>query len=332
MSNKILIIRFSSIGDIVLTTPVIRCLKKQLPTAEIHYITKPQYKIIPENNPYIDKLHILDKNIVAKAYELKEENYDVVIDLHNNLRTAIFKNIIGSRSYSFPKLNYEKWLLVNFRINILPDLHIVDRYFKPALPLGIVNDGEGLDYFIPQRDHADTGFITTAKEGGYIAWSIGAQHFTKKFPNDKIINICKMLDVPVLLMGGEEDSANAEEICRSAGKHVINACGKYNLNQSASLIQQSNLVVTNDTGLMHIAVALKKPVISLWGNTMPEFGMRPYYGKSEIRNSKFEMKNLNCRPCSKIGFDKCPKGHFKCMRMTDDMALLQAIRSFYISS
>jgi ADP-heptose:LPS heptosyltransferase len=117
---KILIIRFSSIGDIVLTTPVIRCLKQQL-NAEIHYLTKPNFASILNSNPYIDKLHVLDKSLIAKAKELQPEKYDYVIDLHNNLRTLIFKTTLGVTAYAFPKLNFEKWLLVNFKINkIIP--------------------------------------------------------------------------------------------------------------------------------------------------------------------------------------------------------------------
>ena len=127
---KVLIVRFSSIGDIVLTTPVARCIKTQLENVEDHYATKNQYRSILENNPYIDKIFVLKDNLNELIAELKKENYDVVLDLHNNLRTRILKWKLGIRSHSFNKLNVEKWLMVNFKINKLPDVHIVDRYLE----------------------------------------------------------------------------------------------------------------------------------------------------------------------------------------------------------
>jgi heptosyltransferase-2 len=184
----------------------------------------------------------------------------------------------------------------------MPDVHIVDRYLKTTESLGVINDNQGLDYFIPAKD------IVQINEP-YIAFAIGGQHATKKLPTTRIIEICQKLSGKIMLLGGKEDATAAEEIEKAVGVNIINACGKYNLNQSASLVQQSAYLITHDTGLMHIASALKKKVISIWGNTVPEFGMYPYLTEFKI----IENKNLSCRPCSKIGYSKCPKGHFKCM-------------------
>jgi len=306
---KILIIRFSSIGDIVLTTPVIRCLKTQL-NAEIHYLTKPKFANVLASNPYIDKLHVLDKSLIEKAKQLQAEKYDYVIDLHNNIRTLIFKKTIGVKAYSFPKLNIEKWLLVNFKINKMPNIHIVDRYFEPALKLGITNDGKGLDYFLP-KDFLFNNDLEINKP--YIAWAIGAQHFTKRFPVHKIIEICNQIELPIYLLGGNEDEINGNEIKNNCEENVVNLCGKLSLNQSAFVVKNCQLLITNDTGLMHIGAAYQKKIISLWGNTTPLFGMNPYYGKNKVAQTIFENTNLTCRPCSKIGHHKCPKKHFKCM-------------------
>lgn len=125
---KVLVLRFSSIGDIVLTTPVVRNLKQQLSGAEVHYCTKSQFRILLENNPYVDKAFYLDKSLNNLIDELKKENYDYVIDLHNNLRSSIIKWRLGKKSFTFDKLNLKKWLLVNLKVNKLPSLHIVDRY------------------------------------------------------------------------------------------------------------------------------------------------------------------------------------------------------------
>ena len=310
---KILIIRFSSIGDIVLTTPVPRCIKTQLENAEIHYATKVQYQTILENNPYIDKVFLLKDDLNELINKLKAENYDVVLDLHNNLRTRILKWKLGVRSYSFNKLNIEKWLMVNFKINKLPELHIVDRYLETAKTLGVKNDALGLDYFIPEKDEVPWDWFPETHRDGYVAYAIGAQHETKKLPISRMIELCKKIDGPIVLLGGKEDFENAERVRNAFGNGsstiIFNACGKFSLNQSADIVRKSDVIFSHDTGLMHIAAALKKEVYSIWGNTIPAFGMYPYRTKYQ----SLENKNLDCRPCSKIGFQKCPKGHFKCM-------------------
>ncbi|MFY9309007.1 MAG: glycosyltransferase family 9 protein [Bacteroidia bacterium] len=313
---KILIIRFSSIGDIVLTTPVVRCLKQQLPDVEVHCLTKKGFKGILENNPHISKIHTIEKDVKEVLPELKKENFDYVIDLHNNIRSAQVKVALGKPSPTFRKLNFKKWLLVNFKINKMPDLHLVDRYMLTVEELGVKNDFKGLDYFIPEQDAVDVSSLPKTHQEGYIGFVIGAKHATKQLPVEKIISICKKLNQPVVLLGGKEDFENAKRIESAVGSLIYNGCGKYNLNQSASLVKQAKKIITHDTGLMHIAAAFKKEIISVWGNTVPAFGFTPYLPGS---GSKIvEVKNLPCRPCSKIGYEKCPEGHFKCMLMIDE--------------
>ncbi|WP_242923009.1 glycosyltransferase family 9 protein [Pontibacter liquoris] len=316
---KILILRFSSIGDIVLTTPVIRCIKQQVPGAEVHYCTKKAFQAIVSNNPYVDKVHVLGDNLSELVQTLKAENFDYVVDLHNNLRTRIIKTRLGKPNKSFNKLNYEKWLMVNFKINRLPEVHIVQRYLAAASALGIQDDGKGLDYFIPAPDEVAIHTLPEGFQKGYVAFAIGAQHYTKRLPTERIIELCERLNQPVILLGGKEDAATGEEIVAyfesrttndAQRTTIYNACGKYNLNGSASLVRQATQVVSHDTGLMHIAAAFQKEIISVWGNTIPEFGMYPFRTKYKT----LEVTNLSCRPCSKIGYSKCPKGHFKCMR------------------
>lgn len=313
--KKILIIRFSSIGDIVLTTPVIRCLK-QLPDAEIHFLTKKSFKGILDHNPYLTKVHTIEKDVKEVITELKKENFDFVVDLHNNIRSAQVKVALGKPTSTFRKLNFKKWLLVNFKINRMPAEHLVERYLQTVEPLGVKNDFKGLDYFIPEQDDVSISALPIAHQSGYIGFVIGAKHATKQLPVEKIIDICKKLNQPIVLLGGKEDAENAKAIEAAVGNLIYNACGKYNLNQSASLVKQAKKIITHDTGLMHIAAAFKKEIISVWGNTVPAFGFTPYLPGN---NSKVvEVKNLPCRPCSKIGYKKCPEGHFKCMLMIDD--------------
>ncbi len=314
MKIKFLIIRFSSIGDIVLTTPVIRNIKNQVEGAEVHFLTKEKFKGLVDHNPYVDKIHCLNEgNFNQLSSNLKDEQFDYIIDLHNNLRTYRFKRKLDRVHFTFDKLNWQKFILVNLKINRMPDIHIVDRYLKTVDLFDVKNDNKGLDYFIPEKDEVDTKKLPKEFHRGYIAFVIGATYFTKRYPVEKVIEICNKIDKPIILIGGPTDKEFAEQVMSQVDKQgsILNSCGDYNLNQSASLVKQANVVLTNDTGLMHIAAAFKKKIISFWGNTVPELGMTPYLSHSASKI--FEIKKLKCRPCSKLGYHKCPKKHFNCM-------------------
>ena len=323
--KKILVIRFSSIGDIVLTTPVVRALKQQL-NCELHALTKKQNQEIFVNNPFVDKVFTFSKSEKEIIPALKKENYDFVVDLQKNIRSAVVRNALKTNYATFPKYNFEKWLLVNFKINKLPAIHIVDRYFEAVKPLGVSNDGKGLDYFIPAKDEVDTAMEDESLKHKFIAFVIGGKHKTKIFPSVKIAEVINRLKYPVVLLGGKEDADRGEEVIKlTQGKKVFNLCGRYNLNRSASWVKQCNVLVTNDTGLMHIGAAFKKNIITIWGNTVPEFGMYPYLPAEEGKSFWAEVSGLKCRPCSKIGYKKCPKKHFRCMMEQDTEKIVTEI-------
>lgn len=316
VAMKILVVRFSSIGDIVLTTPVVRCLKQQLINVEIHYVTKRSFKSILEHNPYINKIHFLKDDFSELLEELKLEKFDLIIDLHNNLRTKRLKWGLSVPSSSFDKLNFGKFMLTQFKVDRLPKIHIVDRYLATTEKLSIVNDCNGLDYFIAKDEKIDVSTFGPEFEKGYIGLVLGAKFNTKKMPLTKLIELVNALDEPVVLLGGPEDADTALQIIKGSTKsNLKNACGMYALNQSASLVAQAQLIITHDTGLMHIAAAYKKPIISVWGNTTPKFGMYPYV-KDELHRM-VQVEDLSCRPCSKIGYETCPKQHFNCMNQIE---------------
>jgi len=307
---KILILRFSSIGDIVLTTPVLRCLKTQLPGAELHYCTKRAFADLIEPNPYIDRRYYLDGSLNDLIQQLRAERYDLIIDLHNNLRTRIIKTRLGVRARTVDKLNWQKWLYVRWKIDRLPNRHIVDRYMDTVLWLGVVNDGQGLDHFIPPTDQVAAHELPPLHQTGYVAYAIGGQHATKRLPANRIIDLCRQLDQPIVFLGDAQDRETGEQVVQALGpERIYNACGLYCLNQSASLVAGARLVISHDTGLMHVAAALKKKIYVIWGNTTPRFGMYPY----QTPFTSLEKTGLSCRPCSKIGSARCPLGHFKCM-------------------
>ena len=329
---KFLIIRFSSIGDIVLTTPVVRCLKQQVPEAEIHFLVKDKFLSVVQHNPYIDKIHVLAHSWELMIEELKTESYDYIIDLHHNVKTLRLKKALSAgrtgkvKAFSFYKLNIQKYLLTALKINLLPKVHIVDRYLKTVESFGVKNDGQGLDYFIAEEEKTKLKDIPASHQAGYIACVIGAAHNTKKWPVHKWKEFCKQIKHPVILLGGPEDKEAAEAIAAVDDIKVYNACGKFSLNESADLVRKAKLVITHDTGLMHIAAAYKKPIISIWGNTVPAFGMTPYFGAAMVPDVIIQVQKLWCRPCSKIGYNKCPLGHFKCMEKIAVEDLLQRTR------
>ncbi len=312
---KFLIIRFSSIGDIVLTTPVVRCLKKQVPDVEVHFLTKKSFTSIVESNPYIDKIITLGNDWDTMIDALKSEQYDYIIDLHHNLRTLRIKKALKVKSFSFNKLNIQKWLLTALKINVLPKLHIVDRNLLTLTSFGVLNDGKGLDYFIPEKDKVKDQDIPASHHFGYIGIVIGAALETKKLPVHRLKELCSKINYPIILLGGPEDKANGDIVAATDDIKIYNSCGKFNLNESADLVRRSKLIITHDTGLMHIAAALKKPIVSIWGNTVTDFGMTAYYGNDTITDTRFEVTGLSCRPCSKIGYKQCPKKHFNCMEL-----------------
>lgn len=323
---KVLILRFSSIGDIVLTSPVVRCLKRQT-GATVHYVSKEAFRPILESNPYIDRVFTFQKNISDIIPVLKAERYDVVIDLHRNLRSFLIKTALMRPSRSFDKLNFEKWLLVNFKINLLPKVHIVDRYMATVKSLGVQYDGEGLDFFIPPgKDRHNSIEANRIPQVPYTAFVIGATHATKRLPEEKITETCRQLRQPVLLLGGKDESETGQRIAAAAGSHVIDLCGRLSLYESASVVRDAAHVITHDTGLMHIAAAFRKPIVSIWGNTVPEFGMYPFYPTGMNLNTSLEVPGLPCRPCSKIGYAKCPKGHFACMRNISEDAISGSLK------
>ncbi|MGC6429086.1 MAG: glycosyltransferase family 9 protein [Flavobacteriales bacterium] len=302
---KILIIRLSSIGDIVLTSPVVRCLKKQS-NAEIHFLTNNQHTKLLHPNPYIDHVHSYPNDLE----KLDKLPFDWLIDLHHNLRTFRLKRRWKVANKSFEKLNIEKFLLTKFKYNCLPNIHIVDRYLKTVEHLGIVNDNKGLDFFIPKETKLPSKFVFDQ----FVAIVIGGTHATKVLPTNKLIELCNSIVGNFVLIGGPDDTQRGNMIINEVGRGV-NACGTLSIFQSALLVKNAEKVITHDTGMMHIAAAYQKNIISVWGNTVPDFGMYPYMAGSESK--QVEVENLPCRPCSKIGYDKCPKGHFKCMNLID---------------
>jgi len=319
---KILVIRFSSIGDIVLASPVFRCLKQQLPDCELHFLTKASFAPVTEANPYIDRFHYYKDDLTSLVKSLQQENFDYVVDLHKNMRSLSVKKALKKKTFTIRKLTVQKFLLTEFGINLMPGRHITQRSLDTVAALGVKNDGLGLDYFIPEKDRITVKDIPMSHSAGYIALVIGANHATKRLPVEKLAELCRLVDYPIILLGGKEEREAGDFLSRIDDVRIYNACGKFNINESADLVRKAKLVVSHDTGLLYIACAFRQPCIAIWGGTSPKLDVEPYYGSSfsiDQRKPIYEnvLMGLSCQPCSKYGTSTCPLGHFKCMNKLD---------------
>ncbi len=306
--KKLLIIRLSSLGDILLTTPLLRSIKKEYPSAQIDFLIRNAYKECVEHNPYISELLIYtnDKDTQkGLAQKLINSEYDFVIDLQNNLRSKKLTGSFKCPVYRFSKRSIEKFLLVNFKINLLKDAPSIPERYAKSFP-GFELDNEGLEIFLPKE------FSTSEKkEDRIIGFCPGSRHFTKMWPKEFYIELGRKLTekgYAVHLIGGQSDIDICKEI--SFAIHgAVDLSNQNNLYLTAAEIKKCSAVVCNDSGLMHLACAVKTPVLVFFGSTVKEFGFAPYKNKNLI----LENNSLSCRPCSHIGRNKCPKRHFNCM-------------------
>lgn len=328
-SMKLLIIRFSSIGDIVLTTPAIRCLKQQIPGAEVHFLTKEKFKAVTIANPYIDQFHYFDKNIRQTIRAIRSERFDCIIDLHKNWRTLriFLETDLSTKWLSYRKLSIQKFLLTRLGINTMPGIHISQRCLNALHPLGVRDDGKGLDYFIPKAEEIEITELPLSHQMGYIAVVIGGSYYTKKLPVYKLQELCRQINHPVVLLGGKEDVEEGASIAAVDPVKIYNACGKFSLNESADMVRKARFVISHDTGLQYIACAFQKPVLAVWGGTSPRLDVEPYYGSgSPQRHTNFIVSGLPCQPCSNFGTRACPKKHFKCMHLQDIPAMVEKVK------
>lgn len=306
IARKILIIRFSSLGDILLTTPLIRSLRKETPKSKIHFLVKDEYKDVLINNPHLDKIHLLKiekpKELIK---ELKKEQFDLIIDLQKNLRSLKISAGIKAPKLRFNKRTFAKLLLVKTKINLLKNSPQIPVRYAGAIP-NFRLDGEGLELITHNRPSE----LMNTKEK-IIGFCPGTRHFTKRWPEEYFVDLGKKLieaGYTIALFGGKED----RELCKNIGSRIPSAIDLSNDNrilQTAADMKKCTAVICNDSGLMHAACAVQIPVLAIFGSTVKEFGFTPY----NCTNLILENKSLSCRPCTHIGRESCPLGHFKCM-------------------
>ena len=314
----------------MLCSPLLRAVKTQVEGAALHVATKEAFAPLLSHNPHVEKVHLLKTSLKDLIYRLRAEKFDLILDLHHNTRTAVIKAALATvPARAFPKLNLRKWVYVNFHQDWMGQRHIVDRYLETAESLGVVNDQLGLE--MPLGPDADQVLqkLPSPFHRNFDALVLGARQGTKKPVPELLETICRQSPRPLVLVGGHEDRDLGQHLAALHPEQVWNAAGNASLQESAALLRSCRKVVSPDTGMMHIAAAFQKPIYSLWGSTTPRFGMFPYYGGNDpvgLHNERGsvwgEVPGLPCRPCSKIGFDRCPKDHFRCMTGQSAAAVL----------
>jgi len=317
---KVLVIRFSSIGDIVLTTPVMRGLHEQL-GAEVHFLTKALYKDLVSHNRHVFHVHTFNESLSEVTAELVSHDFDYIIDLHKNIRSKKIVSVLKSKTYTVDKRSLDRWLLVTMKIDRLKGNHIVDRYMNTVLALGVKKDSKGLDIFLPEN-----GYKNQDLPDSFIVLVVGTKHKTKDIPIQLAKDIVSNLQENVVLIGGKEHKETADAIAINTS--VFNLVGKTSLLDSIAILALAKVVITPDTGMMHITAALKKPIIAIYGSTASSLGFTPYMPENEDLYKIIEEKTLSCRPCTKMGRNSCPKNHFNCMNNLDYLTVVEKARAF----
>ena len=303
--KKILVIRLSSFGDIILSFPLIKKLKEIFPGSEIHFLTKNNYREAVELNPYLDKIILYEGSLINTRSTIKKENYDLIIDIHKNIRSIFVGFLNAGKVKHYTKENFKKFMLVKFKLNLFKE--VIPVYKKYMLTVSKFIKKSGTEY-------SNTELIFDRErlyKDDYVLVSPSSRHFTKTFPVIKFITYINTQTNKKFIITGDGSDTDMI-ICRlieANCSNVINLCGKLNINELANVIYYSEFVICNDSAILHLAEALGKKVIAIFGSTVKEFGFFPQLKHSKV----LEINDLKCRPCTHIGRENCPEGHFNCM-------------------
>lgn len=324
---KILIICFDDLGKVILCSPLVRCIKQQIADAELHFLTSRNWACIPESNHHITKTYMLDESELLMMHELEVEEYDWVVDLQNNHLSNKVTNHLKKKHFTIPVPAFKQWLYTTLHINLLANSHFVQNSFKAVTKLHVVDDGKGLDYFIPTKDELKQSDIPAAHSYGFIGVIIHAEQNTQQLPLHRLQELCRLIDYPIILLGSSQEKQLGDAIAMVDEIRIYNSCGKFNIHETAALISRAKLIISHDSGYMQMAAAFNKSVISIWGSSSPLINSTPYFGNKQKTHHAFEVKGLGCHPCHKQGYQTCPRQHFKCMEQQDVPTIAQTALS-----
>jgi lipopolysaccharide heptosyltransferase II len=343
LPHKTLVLRLSSIGDIILTSPLLRVFRQAVgKDARVDFVVRKEYAELVQSSHHLSIVHEYDvatgyKGLQALAKQLRDEKYDLVIDLHDSIRTKLLRAACkAADTVVMDKRKFERWLLVNLKRNAYTDnLTVAERYIETVEKYGIKNDDKGLEIFIPDTTLFEvSGKIAKLRLNEFervIGICPGSKHFTKRWQKEKFAEVAvraaQEFQAKILLFGGRDERDDCEfvkqEVARRVSERsVSNFAGEFTLLESAAALEFCDAVVTNDSGLMHLAAAKQKKIIAVFGSTVKEFGFAPYGTEAIV----IENNSLDCRPCTHIGKKECPKGHFKCMADISVEEVYSAVR------
>ncbi|HKP30597.1 MAG TPA: lipopolysaccharide heptosyltransferase II [Gemmatimonadales bacterium] len=326
----ILAVRFSSLGDLVLTTPLFRAIKRAHPSARITILTRSEYVPLFAHNPRIARVIGWDGETSLRSItrELRRTEWTHRLDLHGSLRSHLVRRLVGGRWHGYPKRRLARAIQVRFKKDVYRDRrHVVERYFDAAQGLGATPDNLPPEVFV-QMEGASAADRFLRESGiadrTLVALVPGAAHFTKRWPEHHWVALTEMLvarGLAVLVLGGKAEVEVADRLVAVAGRRGASAAGKFDLAGTAALLKRVRVAIAGDTGVMHLATAVQAPVVALLGPTVRGFGFTPWNGRSTIIE-----RDLDCRPCSKMGGPACPLGHHHCLEWITAEDVAEAVR------
>ncbi len=321
---KVLIVHSGPPGEIVFSTVLVRVLKVQIDEAAIFYLTHETGKCLLAENPYLDAVWALGN--ADDITTCRTHGYDYVLDLCPDFRSWLQTKRLTGKVIRLDKRRWKTWLLTRLKINRMIPMHLIDQYIATASALNVKNDGMRPDFHIPYRDEVPPDWLPDPFQKGYVAFCISAPYNTRKLPLERMIALCDRINKPIIILGNDEDvgsgtaiekffvrssSDEVEEGLLALNKKAIvyNACGKFSFNQMAGVIKNSRYVFTFDNDFIAVASVFGKETFVVYGNTVTDFGRYPVNSRFTI----LENNRIACRPCTTSGFNKCPRGHFRCM-------------------
>jgi heptosyltransferase II len=331
MPPNILVVRFSSIGDVLLTTPLLRSLRERHPEARMTVLTKRAFAPLLSDNPRIDRVVALEPSgsLAPIAASLRAEPFTHFLDLHDSLRSRLLRTLVPGAWRTYPKHRLRRALLIHAKRNRYRDQRPVpERYFDAARELDVRPDHKSPEFFLgtPARDEAAAWLVAQGltPDRPLIAVAPGAAHRTKRWPIEhwsRLLHSVVCAGMDVVIVGGPDDAELAEQLARDNRERIWRAAGRFGLQGTGAVLEHARVLISGDTGVMHMATGVGTPVVALFGPTVRAFGFFPYSPSAQVLQTE-----LACRPCSAKGGPVCPEGHHRCMTEITPAAVFDAVR------
>ena len=331
--EKILIIRLTSIGDILLSIPLILELRSRNPDIQIDFLVAKKYQqILDPIHSQINTKYCFDKNKkesreIRRIREIiRGKDYEWILDIHNSLRTKrLLFPINNKKIYRVNKFTIRRFLFVKFGFNAYPEVPVHQKYLNTApIELSPTRSWYLDDYQNSSRQEQLLQEIPFLEKDKFnLVIFPGAKHRTKRWPLEKYLELIEWIlqktEWNIILSGDASDKQLLNSKLKES-ERIKNVCGEHDLIGTINLVALSDGVLSNDSGPMHIGAFLHKPQLAIFGNTVQEFGFTPLNNRAMI----IENNSVDCRPCSHIGYEECPRGHFKCMKTISVQEVFQS--------